>query len=107
MPHVRWDAAHFCKCSPMYLSSSRDPPERFQNLNGCGCFRVDSEFPRWAYRLLSYTTGRCSKGELLDRLREKFGKENEIFSTYLHSDMAEIPNRAEFEIELMNLQYSL
>ena len=107
VPHVRWDAAHFCKCSPMYLSSLHDPPERFQNLNGCGCFCSDSEFPRWAYPLLSYTTGRCSKAELLNRLRETFGNENEIFSTYLKSDMAEIPNRAEFQIELMNLQYSL
>eukprot|EP00438_Fugacium_kawagutii_P022130 Skav230289 [mRNA] locus=scaffold2934:75919:77129:- [translate_table: standard] len=89
---VRWPAAKLCRHSPLLLSSSREPPEAWQDALGCSCFCKDESFPKWAFQLMGQAWPRKpSRQKLMEKLWEHFGKDHELFTMHSGKTMGELP----------------
>lgn len=90
-PCAHWEKANLCKHSPMLLSS-RELPEDWLNAIGCFCFSCDPCFPKWAYELLIYYDGDVGKAQMLQLLKDYLGEDHELFTTYFHVEMDDLPD---------------
>eukprot|EP00434_Breviolum_minutum_P041879 symbB.v1.2.037257.t1/scaffold5447.1/size27065/2 len=84
---ARWPEGDLCPHSPMLLSTSRQPPEVWQDVLGCDCFSKDPSFPTWGFQLLKDSfLKRLGRKKLTELLQERFGATP---STQLPPEVAE------------------
>lgn len=101
---IRWAEGNLCKHSPMLISSAKEPPQAWQDVVGCTCFFKDEWFPAWGFRPMA-ARKEAGRREMLEKLWERFGKEHELFTTYAHARIEDLPDALQEEVTMFGYSF--